>query len=118
MHDESRLFVTQGSPWRRCCTVATHGASISFFVLLHCVNLHPQTPPRHRWSDDMKDEPRSQLHAGGSVNENYVPNISSRFGQIGDFWKRYDELADKKDREMSKNLNGNLDVLLIFVSDL
>ncbi|KIO19474.1 hypothetical protein M407DRAFT_82759, partial [Tulasnella calospora MUT 4182] len=62
----------------------------------------------------MKDEPRPQLHAVGGANENYVPNISSRFGQIGDFWKRYDDLADKKDREMSKNLNGNLDVLLIF----
>ncbi|KAG9002952.1 hypothetical protein FRB90_011282, partial [Tulasnella sp. 427] len=36
------------------------------------------------------------------------------FGHIGDFWKRYDELADRSDREMLTNLNGNLDVLLIF----
>lgn len=47
---------------------------------------------------------------------NYVSSLERRFGQIGDFWKRYDRLADQKDKEMSKNLNGNLDVLLIFVS--
>lgn len=36
--------------------------------------------------------------------------------QISDFWKRYDHLADINDRKMVSNLNGNLDVLLIFVS--
>ncbi|KAG8927698.1 hypothetical protein FRC01_007067, partial [Tulasnella sp. 417] len=35
-------------------------------------------------------------------------------GQIADFWKRYDSLADSNDRKMSKHLNDNLDVLLIF----
>lgn len=37
-------------------------------------------------------------------------------GQIADFWKRYDNLADSHDRKMSKHLDDNLDVLLIFVS--
>ncbi|KAG8946585.1 hypothetical protein FRC04_011563 [Tulasnella sp. 424] len=49
-----------------------------------------------------------------SVIDNYEPNISPRFGHVEDFWKRYDELADRSDREMVSNLNGNLDVLLIF----
>lgn len=37
-------------------------------------------------------------------------------GQIGDFWNRYDKIADSHDRKLSKHLNDNLDVLLIFVS--
>ncbi|KAG8923705.1 hypothetical protein FRC01_012461 [Tulasnella sp. 417] len=45
---------------------------------------------------------------------NYVSSIERKFGQIGDFWNRYEKLADQSDKEMSKNLNGNLDVLLIF----
>lgn len=65
----------------------------------------------------MQEDPNPQPRAAEAFQDNYVPNLSSRFGQIGDFWKRYDELADRKDREMSRNLNGNLDVLLIFVSD-
>lgn len=36
--------------------------------------------------------------------------------QIRDFWKRYDGLADNHDKKLAFNLNGNLDVLLIFVS--
>lgn len=47
---------------------------------------------------------------------NYTPNLTPPFGHIDDFWKRYDELADHSDREMVANLNGNLNVLLIFVS--
>lgn len=50
------------------------------------------------------------------IINNHTPNLSPPFGHIGDFWKRYDELADLSDREMVENLNGNLDVLLIFVS--
>ena len=51
-----------------------------------------------------------------TVIDNYVPKVSPGFGYVDDFWKRYDELADRSDREMVSNLNGNLDVLLIFVS--
>ncbi|KIO28215.1 hypothetical protein M407DRAFT_49521, partial [Tulasnella calospora MUT 4182] len=32
------------------------------------------------------------------------------------FWKRYDHLADSHDKKMASNLNGNLDVLLIFAA--
>ncbi|KAG9044923.1 hypothetical protein FS837_007310 [Tulasnella sp. UAMH 9824] len=49
-----------------------------------------------------------------AVPVNYAPTVSPEFGDIDDFWKRYDELADKSDREMVANLNTNLDVLLIF----
>ncbi|KAG9028314.1 hypothetical protein FS837_003915, partial [Tulasnella sp. UAMH 9824] len=42
--------------------------------------------------------------------------LRPKFGQVCDFWKRYDELADQHDKEMSKTLNGNLDVLLIFAA--
>ncbi len=33
------------------------------------------------------------------------------------FWARYNKLADTHDSDMLGRLNGNLDVLLIFVSD-
>ncbi|KAG8995193.1 hypothetical protein FRB94_009359 [Tulasnella sp. JGI-2019a] len=36
------------------------------------------------------------------------------FGDVGDFWAKYDDLANKFDDEMIARLNGNLDVLLIF----
>ncbi|KAG8996974.1 hypothetical protein FRB90_012606 [Tulasnella sp. 427] len=41
-------------------------------------------------------------------------NKGIHLGEISDFWKRYDRLADSHDHKMSKNLNANLDVLLIF----
>ncbi|KIO25510.1 hypothetical protein M407DRAFT_44624, partial [Tulasnella calospora MUT 4182] len=37
-------------------------------------------------------------------------------GPIAEFWKRYDRLADHHDQKMTDNLNGNLDVLLIFAA--
>lgn len=40
------------------------------------------------------------------------------FGNVGDFWSRYDRLASKHDKDMLARMNGNLDVLLIFVSEL
>ncbi|KAG8916448.1 hypothetical protein FRC01_003148 [Tulasnella sp. 417] len=36
--------------------------------------------------------------------------------QTGEFWKRYDRLADVHDMKLTSNLNGNLDVLLIFAA--
>ncbi|KAG8979372.1 hypothetical protein FRC05_008356 [Tulasnella sp. 425] len=38
--------------------------------------------------------------------------------KISEFWKRYDHLADIHDKKMTSNLNGNLDVLLIFTNAL
>ncbi|KIO33007.1 hypothetical protein M407DRAFT_65952, partial [Tulasnella calospora MUT 4182] len=43
----------------------------------------------------------------------FLPNFI-HLGQIADFWKRYDTVADSHDRKLSKQLNDNLDVLLIF----
>lgn len=40
----------------------------------------------------------------------------ARFGDTLDFWARYDKLSDKYDSDMMGRLNGNLDILLIFVS--
>ncbi|KIO30949.1 hypothetical protein M407DRAFT_68625, partial [Tulasnella calospora MUT 4182] len=49
--------------------------------------------------------------------DTWVPGrLRPKFGQVCNFWKRYDELADRNDREMSRNLNSNLDVLLIFAA--
>ncbi|KAG8883432.1 hypothetical protein FRB98_003128 [Tulasnella sp. 332] len=36
------------------------------------------------------------------------------FGDMGDFWEKYDKLSDKFDVDMMARLNDNLDVLLIF----
>ncbi|KIO32700.1 hypothetical protein M407DRAFT_51584, partial [Tulasnella calospora MUT 4182] len=33
-----------------------------------------------------------------------------------EFWRRYDRLADLHDKKLTTNLNGNLDVLLIFAA--
>ncbi|KIO32708.1 hypothetical protein M407DRAFT_50669, partial [Tulasnella calospora MUT 4182] len=33
-----------------------------------------------------------------------------------EFWRRYDRLADIHDKKLTTNLNGNLDVLLIFAA--
>ncbi|KAG8964996.1 hypothetical protein FRC00_013772 [Tulasnella sp. 408] len=45
---------------------------------------------------------------------NYTSNLRRKFGEIGDFWNRYDTLADSHDQRLIRNLNDNLDVLLIF----
>ncbi|KAG8999606.1 hypothetical protein FRB94_006029 [Tulasnella sp. JGI-2019a] len=45
-----------------------------------------------------------------SLKEKY----SSGFGSLGDFWTKYDGLADKFDKEMLAGLNANLEGLLIF----
>ncbi|KAG8982494.1 hypothetical protein FRB93_008012 [Tulasnella sp. JGI-2019a] len=41
-------------------------------------------------------------------------NEQKSFGEVGDFWTIYGELADTFDDEMIKRLNESLDVLLIF----
>lgn len=49
---------------------------------------------------------------GDRVQQKAPPGLSQR----AEFWERYDKLADIIDKKLSENLNGNLDVLLIFVS--
>lgn len=62
--------------------------------------------------ENQQNNSESNILQGGT----YIRNATRGFGQIGKFWKHYDDLADRTDKEMSKKLNGNLDVLLIFVS--
>ncbi|KIO33014.1 hypothetical protein M407DRAFT_66018, partial [Tulasnella calospora MUT 4182] len=54
-----------------------------------------------------------QGSSSSSGDESLLPN-SIHLGQIADFWKRYDSVADGHDLKLSKHLNDNLDVLLIF----
>ncbi|KIO28229.1 hypothetical protein M407DRAFT_72109, partial [Tulasnella calospora MUT 4182] len=48
------------------------------------------------------------------VDDPLAPSRLPPLAQISDFWKRYDRLADIHDKTLTSNLNGNLDVLLIF----
>ncbi|KAG8871751.1 hypothetical protein FRB97_008328 [Tulasnella sp. 331] len=41
-------------------------------------------------------------------------NEPNAFGEAGNFWVKYDEMASKSDDDMIERLNGNLDILLIF----
>ncbi|KAG8871145.1 hypothetical protein FRB97_008967, partial [Tulasnella sp. 331] len=42
------------------------------------------------------------------------PDNPQEFGDAGDFWAKYDRMATEFDKDTIKQLNGNLDVLLIF----
>ncbi|KAG8973130.1 hypothetical protein FRB90_010002, partial [Tulasnella sp. 427] len=53
-------------------------------------------------------------YATSTLDGSTYCNKGIHLGEISDFWKRYDRLADSHDHRMSKNLNANLDVLLIF----
>ncbi|KIO17563.1 hypothetical protein M407DRAFT_84854, partial [Tulasnella calospora MUT 4182] len=44
----------------------------------------------------------------------YQSSLKPEFGDGRGFWKLYDDLAESKDRDLSMDLNGNLDTLLIF----
>ncbi|KAG9044374.1 hypothetical protein FS837_008262 [Tulasnella sp. UAMH 9824] len=50
------------------------------------------------------------------TGNNYATNLRQKFGEIGNFWNRYNKLADDHDERLIKNLNDNLDVLLIFMT--
>lgn len=63
----------------------------------------------------MQDIHSSSGDDGLTTLSSLLPN-PIHLGQIADFWKRYDHIADSHDRKISKHLNDNLDVLLIFVS--
>ncbi|KAG9043498.1 hypothetical protein FS837_009477 [Tulasnella sp. UAMH 9824] len=53
---------------------------------------------------------------GQVVDDPLAPLRLQPLEQISDFWKRYDRLADTHDKTLTSNLNGNLDVLLIFAA--
>lgn len=45
-------------------------------------------------------------------------DVPRKFGEAAEYWKFYDELSDRYDKDMNKILGANLDVLLIFVSSV
>ncbi|KAG8951205.1 hypothetical protein FRC04_006687 [Tulasnella sp. 424] len=51
-------------------------------------------------------EVQSESGDGGSES-----SLNPEFGDARDFWKLYDDLANSKDRDLSEDLNGNLDTL-------
>lgn len=64
----------------------------------------------------MEAQPHPQIISEQIVDDPLAPLRLPPLAQITEFWKRYDRAADIHDRKMTSNLNGNLDVLLIFVS--
>lgn len=63
----------------------------------------------------MSWQAQQQANPGQVVDETHTlpPN---RLTRISDFWRRYDRLADIHDKKLAANLNGSLDVLLIFAA--
>ncbi|KIO18703.1 hypothetical protein M407DRAFT_83636, partial [Tulasnella calospora MUT 4182] len=49
-----------------------------------------------------------------ATDSKYVSSLNPEFGDARGFWNRYEELAGHNDRELSGDLNANLDNLLIF----
>ncbi|KAG9050570.1 hypothetical protein FS837_004427 [Tulasnella sp. UAMH 9824] len=41
-------------------------------------------------------------------------DIPRKFGEAGEYWKRYDDISERADKDMVEMLNANLDILLIF----
>lgn len=64
----------------------------------------------------MEARPPQQTTTEHLVDDPSAPTRLPPLAQISDFWRRYDRLADIHDKKLTSNLNGNLDVLLIFVS--
>ncbi|KAG8915065.1 hypothetical protein FRC01_003802, partial [Tulasnella sp. 417] len=55
-----------------------------------------------------QEEQGSHPNVPPPVTDNYDPEVRPAFGYVDDFWKRYDELADRSDKEMVVNLNAGL----------
>ncbi|KAG8985434.1 hypothetical protein FRB90_004703, partial [Tulasnella sp. 427] len=41
-------------------------------------------------------------------------DIPRKFGEAGEYWKRYDDISERADKDFVDMLNANLDILLIF----
>lgn len=65
-------------------------------------------------------EARSATSVSVAPNENGLSHLDvpRKFGEAAEYWKVYDELSDKYDKDLNKMLSANLDILLIFVSPL
>ncbi|KAG9019358.1 hypothetical protein FRB90_003462 [Tulasnella sp. 427] len=85
--------------------------------------LSPRTPPLFFPSDPTvgaRPPPRTRATRSsttiGPAFENGLSHIDipRKFGDAAEFWTRYDEVADRHDKDTIKSLSGNLDILLIF----
>ncbi|KAG8920983.1 hypothetical protein FRC01_000494 [Tulasnella sp. 417] len=64
----------------------------------------------------LSPQPQPQPNREYGFDDPYAPLRLPPLAQIGEFWRRYDRLADIHDKKLTTNLNGNLDVLLIFAA--
>ncbi|KAG8957159.1 hypothetical protein FRC00_004406, partial [Tulasnella sp. 408] len=61
-------------------------------------------------------QPQPQTNREYVFEDPLAPLRLPPLAQISEFWRRYDRLADIHDKRLTVNLNGNLDVLLIFAA--
>lgn len=79
----------------------------------------PQSPPPR-----LGHSPSGHLRSATTVttwsNDDGLSHIDvpRKFGEAAEYWKYYDELSERHDKDMIKILSDNLDILLIFVRPL
>lgn len=83
---------------------------------LNLENIPPQRPGPNPLGSDTLKKKSSALKGSGDGDLSHV-EVPRKFGEAAEYWKYYDELADRYDKDMMKILNSNLDILLIFVSN-
>ncbi|KAG9046590.1 hypothetical protein FS837_004009 [Tulasnella sp. UAMH 9824] len=64
----------------------------------------------------LQHQPQLQSNQEHVFDDPLAPLRLPPLAQMGEFWRRYDRLADIHDKKLTSNLNGNLDVLLIFAA--
>ncbi|KAG9038885.1 hypothetical protein FS837_001150, partial [Tulasnella sp. UAMH 9824] len=64
----------------------------------------------------LQGQPQPQTNREYVFDDPFAPLRLPPLAQISEFWRRYDRLADIHDKNLTTNLNGNLDVLLIFAA--
>ncbi|KAG8927733.1 hypothetical protein FRC01_007006 [Tulasnella sp. 417] len=64
----------------------------------------------------LQAQPQPQASREYVFDDPFGPLRLPPLAQISEFWRRYDRLADIHDKRLASNLNGNLDVLLIFAA--
>ncbi|KAG8915373.1 hypothetical protein FRC00_005269 [Tulasnella sp. 408] len=64
----------------------------------------------------LQGQPQPQTNREYVFEDPLAPLRLPPLAQISEFWRRYDRLADIHEKRLTANLNGNLDVLLIFAA--
>ncbi|KAG8948408.1 hypothetical protein FRC04_009778 [Tulasnella sp. 424] len=89
------------------------GVGAGIKKMVHHAEGSEPSHPKGREPTDITLVPNGdEAVTGGRVQQKAPPGLSQRV----EFWERYDHLADMHDEKLSKNLNINLDVLLIFAA--